>query len=304
MLNKILLRILSALFKSLGILPLAILQCLGVCAGWVAWMLPGRYKERAWANLRQAYPDATRATLRSAMLSNGQLMFEMPFWWTRRNDPFINTKLSCDNWDQFRLALEKGKGMILLSPHAGCFELLGPVFSSHYPATVLFRPPRKVWLQDWIVEMRSRPHLKMAPANIRGVRALVKTLLRGGTIGILPDQVPPDGEGVWAPFFGRPAYTMTLVQRLQKLTGATVFVLAAERNGIGKGYTLRYKELAEGLPDDIEQAAAVINAEMEEMIRKMPEQYLWGYNRYKAPKTKNLKATSSQRSVSSTNPRN
>jgi len=197
------------------------------------------------------------------------------------------------------MALAKGKGVILLSPHAGCFELLGPVYSSHFPSTVLFRPPRKVWLQDWIVEMRSRPHLNMAPANIKGVRALVKTLFRGGTVGILPDQVPPDGEGVWAPFFGRPAYTMTLVQRLQKLTGATIFVLAAQRNGIGKGYTLRYKEIVEPLPDDLEQAAAIINAEMEEMIRKMPEQYLWGYNRYKAPKNKGLQASGIDQKTSS-----
>jgi KDO2-lipid IV(A) lauroyltransferase len=102
--------------------------------------------------------------------------------------------------------------------------------------------------------------------------------------------VPPDGEGVLAPFFGRPAYTMTLVQRLQKLTGATIFVLAAKRNGIGKGYTLEYKELLEPLPDDIEAAAGAVNAEMEAMIRKMPEQYLWGYNRYKSPKSKKLRA--------------
>jgi KDO2-lipid IV(A) lauroyltransferase len=279
-------RLLTTLFKSLGMLPLTVLQTLGLFAGWLAWILPGRYKERAWTNLRQAFPEATRATLRSAILSNGQLMFEMPFWWTRRNETFINSKLSCDNWKQFEVALAKGKGVILLSPHAGCFELLGPVYSSHFPSTVLFRPPRKVWMQDWIVEMRTRRQLNMAPANQKGVRALVKTLIRGNTVGILPDQVPPDGEGVWAPFFGRPAYTMTLVQRLQELSGATIFILAAQRNGIGKGYTLRHKELADPLPKDPEAAAIVINREMEEMIRKMPEQYLWGYNRYKAPKNK------------------
>lgn len=292
--------LLTALFKILGILPLTVLQILGWSAGWLAWMLPGRYKERAWTNLRQAFPDATRETLRSAMLSNGQLMFEMPFWWTRRNETFINSKLSCDNWEQFQVALARGKGVILLSPHAGCFELLGPVYSSHFPSTVLFRPPRKIWMQDWIVEMRTRRQLKMAPANQKGVRALVKTLMRGNTIGILPDQVPPDGEGVWAPFFGRPAYTMTLVQRLQELSGATIFILAAQRNGIGQGYTLRHKELSEPLPKDPEAAATVINQEMEEMIRKMPEQYLWGYNRYKAPKTKAARVGMSSESEDST----
>jgi KDO2-lipid IV(A) lauroyltransferase len=293
-------RLLSAIFKTLGMLPLTVLQILGVCAGWLAWILPGRYKDRAWTNLRQAFPNATRAMLRSAMLSNGQLMFEMPFWWTRRNETFINSKLSCDNWTQFQVALAKGKGVILLSPHAGCFELLGPVYSSHFPSTVLFRPPRKVWMQDWIVEMRTRRQLKMAPANQKGVRALVKTLMRGNTIGILPDQVPPDGEGVWAPFFGRPAYTITLVQRLQELSGATIFILAAQRNGIGKGYTLRHKELTEPLPNDPEAAARVINQEMEEMIRTMPEQYLWGYNRYKAPKNKAMRAGTSSVNEDST----
>lgn len=297
MLNKLASFFATVLFKSLGILPLTVLQMLGVGAGWLTWILPGKYKERARTNLKQAFPEATDETLRSAMLSSGQLMFEMPFWWTRRNDPFINTKLKCDNWQQFQTALDKGKGVILLSPHAGCFELLGPVYSSRFPSTVLFRPPRKVWLQDWIVAMRSRPQLAMAPANQKGVRSLVKTLLRGRTIGILPDQVPPDGEGVWAPFFGRPAYTMTLVQRLQKLTGATIFILAAKRNGIGQGYTLQYKELTEPLPDDEAQAAAAVNHEMEEMIRKMPEQYLWGYNRYKAPKNKVTKVRPAQGSV-------
>lgn len=136
--------------------------------------------------------------------------------------------------------------------------------------------------------MRSRKQLTMAPANQSGVRTLVKTLKRGNTIGILPDQVPVEGEGVWAPFFGRPAYTMTLAQRLQSLSGATIFILGAKRNAIGKGYTLHYKELLEPLSEDPVQAATEINREMENMIRLMPDQYLWGYNRYRAPRVKSV----------------
>jgi KDO2-lipid IV(A) lauroyltransferase len=144
------------------------------------------------------------------------------------------------------------------------------------------------WLQNWIIKMRSRRLLSMAPANHSGVRSLVKTLKRGHTVGILPDQVPVEGEGVWAPFFGKPAYTLSIVQRLQSLTGATIFILAAERKAIGEGYKLHYKEMLSPLSEDPVTAATEINQEMEKMIRLMPEQYLWGYNRYRQPKHKSL----------------
>lgn len=280
--------IVSALFRSLAFLPLSCLQRIGLFCGWITWCLPGSYKRRAAENLKQAFPDSDKSLLRSAMLSVGTLFLEMPYWWVRRNDAQLNKLITCDNWHQFEAALAKGNGVILLSPHAGCFELLGPIYSSRHRSTVLFRPPRMAWLQKWIIDMRSRKQLTMAPANQSGVRTLVKTLKRGNTIGILPDQVPVEGEGVWAPFFGRPAYTMTLVQRLQSLSGATIFILGAKRNAIGKGYTLHHKEMLEPLSEDPVQAATEINLEMENMIRLMPDQYLWGYNRYRTPRVKSV----------------
>ena len=126
----------------------------------------------------------------------------------------------------------------------------------------------------------------MAPSNQSGLRTLLKALKRGETVGILPDQVPLMGEGVWAPLFGKPAYTTKLVQRLQSTTGALIFVVAAQRNGIGKGFTIRYKEIKEPLSDDIDLAAAQMNRALEDMIVSMPEQYLWGYNRYRIPRGK------------------
>jgi KDO2-lipid IV(A) lauroyltransferase len=224
--------------------------------------------------------------LRAAMMSVGQLMFEVPYWWTRRDERAMDAVLQCDHWQQIDDAISLKKGVILLTPHLGCFELLGPIFGARYPCTALFRPPRMAWLTDWIIKMRSRRQLTMAPANQRGVRTLVKTLLRGRLVGILPDQVPTDGEGVWAPFFGKPAYTMTLVHRLQQLTGSPILVVAVERKAIGLGYLLHCKRLEAPLPDDAVAAATVINQEMEALIRKMPEQYLWGYNRYRKPKAK------------------
>ncbi len=286
MLEKIGPPIITLIFKSLGALPLSVLQRLGKFFGWLAWCLPGSYKESARKNLQQAFSDSSPRLLRAAMMNVGQLMFEMPYWWTRRDEHSLDAALQCDDWRYFDDAMSLNKGVIVLTPHLGCFELLGPISGARYPATALFRPPRMVWLTDWIIKMRSRRQLTMAPANQSGVRTLVKTLLRGRMVGILPDQVPPDGEGVWAPFFGRPAYTMTLVHRLQQLTGSPILVAAVERKAVGQGYILHCRRLEAPLPDDAVAAATVMNQEMEALIRKIPEQYLWGYNRYRQPKTK------------------
>ena len=286
MLNKIGLICVTVIFKALASLPLTVLQKIGYCAGWLLWFLPGKYKRRAWVNMRRAIPDATPEMLRESLINVGQLFLEMPYWHSHLDVQEIDRQVQFDGWDKIEQALNKGKGLILLGPHAGSFESLGAIYTSRFPATVLFRPPRVVWLQEWIIKTRSRARLTMAPANHIGVRSLVKALKRGQSIGILPDQVPVMGEGAWAPFFGEPAYTTTLVERLQSLTKAPIFVMAAKRNGIGKGFTVHCHELVEPLSEDPERAAAQINRAMEDMIRLMPTQYLWGYNRYKQPRVK------------------
>ncbi len=286
MFNKLGPLLITVLFRFLACLPLTALQILGYGAGWVLWILPGSYKRRAAENLAIALPEASPQILRASLISVGQLFLEMPYWHVRQGEAELVKQVQCDGWDAFQEALALGKGLILLGPHAGNFESLGAIYTSRFPATVLFRPPRMQWLQDWIIKTRTRKNLTMAPANHVGVRSLVKALKRGQSIGILPDQVPVHGEGVWAPFFGKQAYTTTLVQRLQSLTGAPIFVIAAQRNGIGKGYTVRYQAMKEPLSNDIEIAAAQLNRAMEDMIRLMPTQYLWGYNRYRTPRVK------------------
>jgi KDO2-lipid IV(A) lauroyltransferase len=286
MLNKLGPACVTVLFRLLACLPLTLLQILGYCAGWLIWILPGSYKRRAAQNLAIAIPDASPQTLRASLINVGQLFFEMPYWHMRRDEAELVKQVQCDGWDEFQEVLARGKGLILLGPHAGNFESLGAIYTSRFPATVLFRPPRMKWLQDWIIKTRTRKNLTMAPANHVGVRSLLKALKRGQTIGILPDQVPVHGEGVWAPFFGKSAYTTTLVQRLQSITGAPIYVVAAQRNGIGRGYTVRYQAMRKPLSDDIEIAAAQLNQAMEDMIKRMPTQYLWGYNRYRTPRIK------------------
>jgi KDO2-lipid IV(A) lauroyltransferase len=150
--------------------------------------------------------------------------------------------------------------------------------------TVLFRPPRKTWLQAVVMQSRQRPGLATASTTLAGVKQLIKALKAGQCVGLLPDQVPPEGLGVWAPFFGKPAYTMTLSARLALQTGATVLVAWGERLSWGRGFVVHVAPLPLVLSSDMTQAAAQINGAMEALILQKPQQYLWGYARYKKPK--------------------
>ena len=154
--------------------------------------------------------------------------------------------------------------------------------------TVLFRPPRKAWLTGLVTSARRRPGLATAPTSIAGVKQLIKALKNGDCVGLLPDQVPPAGQGIWSPFFGRQAYTMTLAVRLALQTQATLLVAWGERLAWGQGYKVHVLPLHGGpghqLAGDLEGAVAQVNGAMETLIRTCPEQYLWGYARYKQPK--------------------
>jgi len=149
---------------------------------------------------------------------------------------------------------------------------------------VLFRPSRQPWLREVMSTARARPGLHTAPTTLAGVKQMIKALKKGQSLGLLPDQVPPLGMGVWAPFFGREAYTMTLSVRLAQQTGATVLMAWGERLSWGRGYRVHVQPLPAALPADGAQAVRIINAALETLIRDCPQQYLWGYARYKQPR--------------------
>jgi KDO2-lipid IV(A) lauroyltransferase len=188
-----------------------------------------------------------------------------------------------ENWNVAQRALDEGRGVIFLTPHLGCFELCAQAVAANAPITVLYRPPRKKALKPLAEGARARENILLAPANLSGVRTLLKTLKQGRLIGLLPDQVPQQGEGVWADFFGKPAYTMTLSAKLHKMSGAPIILVYAERLPRGRGYVVRFAPFDESLGTTPEEQARAINAAMERLIARRPEQYNWSYNRYKTP---------------------
>jgi KDO2-lipid IV(A) lauroyltransferase len=266
------------LFQSLSGWPLPLLHALGAVLGWIAFLGSPTYRRRFLANLRQAgyrFPEVRRAVGEA-----GRLVAEAPRLWFGAPVPV--------QWEGAELvdaARATGRGVVFLTPHLGCFEITAQAYAQRFGAvTVLYRPARKPWLRELIESARARPNLATAPTTLAGVRQMLRALRAGGAIGLLPDQVPPQGLGVWAPFFGKPAYTMTLPARLVQQTGAVLLLIWGERLRGGRGFRVRVSSWDGELPAAQEAAAAQVNAQMERLVRDGPNQYLWGYARYKQPR--------------------
>jgi Kdo2-lipid IVA lauroyltransferase/acyltransferase len=197
--------------------------------------------------------------------------------WQKPLEKVLTWVQRCYGWEHVESALARGKGIIFLTPHLGCFEITSLYYAAQQPITVLYRPPKQKWLQPMIEAGRARGKASLAPATGQGVRDLLMALRRGEAVGILPDQIPYQGEGEWADYFGRPAYTMTLASRLAEKTGATVIMAFGERLPFGRGYHIHLTPLAE---DSINTVAG-LNAAIESQVRQCPEQYLWNYHRHK-----------------------
>jgi KDO2-lipid IV(A) lauroyltransferase len=272
----------TLLFRLLSHLPLWSLHALGWLLGWIAFLASSDYRRRFLENV--ALAGVARSQWLAAVGASGHLIAELPRLWMGRAVPF-----SWDGAEHVEAALAAQRGIVFLTPHLGCFEVTAQAYAARFgangqPMTVLFRPPRKRWLREVVMQSRHRPGLVTAPTTLAGVKQLIKALKQGQCVGLLPDQVPPEGLGVWAPFFGKPAYTMTLSARLALQTGATVLVAWGERLSWGRGFVIHVQPLAQLLSPDMAQAATQINHAMEGLIVQKPQQYLWGYARYKRPK--------------------
>ncbi len=270
---------LVALFRLFSHLPLPILHALGVAAGWLVYLTSPRYRRHLRTNITQA---GFGKHLHQAIGEAGKNALELPFIWCA-NPQRVMRSIRAEHWDIVDAAREAGKGIVFLTPHLGCFEISAQFAATRMPLTVMYRPPKQAALKPLIEDARARHNLSLAPANLSGVRALLKVLRRGGATGILPDQVPQEGEGVWADFFGKPAYTMTLPAKLAGMADAAIIIAFAERLPRGQGYQLHLQPFTLDTSGTAEQQARAINAAMETIIATRPAQYFWSYNRYKIP---------------------
>jgi KDO2-lipid IV(A) lauroyltransferase len=267
------------LFRFLSIFPLPFLHALGAGLGWLVYSSSPSYRRRMRGNMARA---GYEQHLSAAIAEAGKSIVELPFIWCAAPER-VSRHATAENWQLVQTELDAGRGIVFLTPHLGCFEIVAQEIALRTELMVMYRPPKKAALKPLIEGARARNNLLLAPANMSGVRMLAKALKKGKPIGLLPDQVPQEGEGVWADFFGRAAYTMTLPAKLAQLGDATIIVTYAERLPKGRGYVIRFVPFDGTLSGDAASQARAINAAMEQLIARSPSQYFWSYNRYKVP---------------------
>lgn len=277
----------TAVFKILALIPLPLLHGLGIVLGWLIYWAPGRHSARMRNNVYTSgicsQPGECRRLLRRVIGESGKALLELAPVWMRPFDKVLKLVKSTQGWEHIDAALAAGRGVIVIAPHLGCFELINLYYASRQPFTALYKPPRQPQLEAIMLAGRQRGQAKLVPTDMSGVRALLGALKRGEGIGILPDQVASAGDGVWAPFFGRQAYTPTLAASLQRKTDAAAFFVVAQRLSWGRGYVIHVVPVEGSFPEDKTAAALQINRGVEDFVRRFPEQYLWSYNRHKQP---------------------
>lgn len=271
------------LIKVLALLPLRIIQFLGGLFGQFFHILKPSIKNTLIANITNSGlfkdPKENKKAIEENIREMGKFVLESMAIWGSTQKQNLRWIRQVNNFELIEVELQKNNGIIFLSPHIGAFELASIFYASKKPTTVLYRPSRKRCMDKWIKNGRVKGQINLAPTNKSGVKNLLLALKKGEAVGILPDQIASKGKGEWADFFGKPAYTMTLINKLSMKTNATVVMAVVERLPKGEGFDIHFEIIdTHGI-----ESTTSLNLELEKQIRKYPTQYMWNYDRYKKP---------------------
>ena len=275
-------RFLRFFLRAFSRLPLSLLHSLGAALGWAVYGMSPTYRRHVKENLAAAGYGEDAAVRREAIASAGRMIAELPALWFRPHEEVAALVRAAVGLEAAQAALERGEALLFLTPHMGCFEITSLYAARQTPMTVLYRPPKMRALEPLMHEGRARPGVRLVPADVTGVREMFAALRRKESVGFLPDQVPGQGEGEWAEFFGRSAYTMTLAAKLAERPGVRCFLAFGKRLPRGAGYEIVLRPYPD--PQAGESPARRLNRALESLVRECPGQYLWGYNRYKTPR--------------------
>lgn len=278
---------LKLIFTLVAALPNRLAQGLGSLIGRLLYYFSRREKGVASVNIALCFPELSveqqQQLVKKTLIENSKTLLEIPRIFKRGGDYALSLVTSTTGIERYHQAVMDGKGIILIAPHLGNWELVVHYLNQFSPMTAMFAPPKQAFLNDIMRAGRQSSGATLVPADSSGVRAQLKHLKQGGVVGILPDQNPKHGHaGVFAPFMGNDAYTMLLINSLAQRTQATILMSFAERLADGSGYRLHILPAPEGIGDkDTLIAATALNQGVEQCLRLAPAQYQWTYKRFK-----------------------
>lgn len=283
--NKLKAALATTAYELLGRLPLPAARALGGALGELLYRLPSRARAVTLANLAQYRPEQSRAQRRAlarqSLKETARTALEICCIWHQREVPVEARLTACVGEDLARTAVAEGRGLIIIAPHLGNWEVLGLFLPTLAPVVNLYQPPKLAALEPVFKRGREFSGASLVPTTARGVAALLKNLKGGGIAGILPDQNPIDAaSGDFAPFLGRPAFTMTLIHNLLRRTGARALFAFAKR--VPGGFELVFRAPPEDLYSADQQVSLrALNEGVEALISEAPAQYQWEYKRFK-----------------------
>jgi KDO2-lipid IV(A) lauroyltransferase len=278
--------LIKTVLRAVGILPLPVIHSLGCLLGWTHTLIPNRLRRDTCTNIKLCLPELDQAgqrrLVRKSLVETGKAMLESGALWFRPGQQALQLIRRVEGHELVQTALEQGRGVILATPHLGAWEAAGLYGAATFNMTCLYRPLRIAELEGLVRSARTRLGANYVPATPGGIRSLCKTLEQGGTIAMLPDQEPQSGAGIFAAFFNRPAWTMTLLARLARRSGAPVVFAWCERLRRGQGYILHFSAAPDEIGSyDLNTATNAMNRALEELVRLCPSQYQWGYRRFR-----------------------
>jgi KDO2-lipid IV(A) lauroyltransferase len=274
-----------AVFKLLALLPLGVLRSLGSLMGGLLWVINSRAAKITRVNVALCFPELSpseqSALAHKSLRETAKTAMEAGAIW-RNSWPWLQGKIVAMEGDEIlRAKLAEGKGVLVLAPHHGNWEVVAPYLASVANLTAMYQPLDNPKMDELVLAGRSKLNITMAPTNRKGVMMLFKALQGGTIVGILPDQVPaPEAGGEIAPFFDQPALTMTLVHGLIRRTGCAVCSCYAER--VPGGFKLVVIEADQQIfSEDQHTSVTGLNASVAACVRRAPAQYQWEYKRFR-----------------------
>jgi KDO2-lipid IV(A) lauroyltransferase len=272
------------LFLSLcSILPLKINHIFGALIGKLLYIINSETKKVSTQNVEICFPELSlkdqNSLVKNSLIHTGKNLTESGLIW---NQSFSkNATYVCNfNGEHY---LDNSKKTILLVPHIGCWELTGRVLASKRKVTFMYKPLRSQKQNDYLFKRRNKGNLTMASADKSGILKIQRALKNNELIGMLPDQDPGEEGGIMSPFFNKQANTMTLLAKIANKNDLQVLMFWAKRLSKGKGYELNLEPVS--LNENggtLEEQVVSMNRSIEDLIRKIPEQYMWSYKRFKS----------------------